>query len=156
MAIKINIGTLSEGSHNLELVSDAKELGLQDGLLKDRLKISIDLFKTAHQTDLKINLEGIMTFPCDRCLETYEMPLDRNFEMVFVQKSEREEAYSDDYIRTYTQFMKTVDITNDIREFVLLSIPMRKVPEETAEGVCTWCSKSKEYWNKLMKPNEAD
>jgi hypothetical protein len=38
----------------------------------------------------------------------------------------------------------------------MLSIPMRKVPAETAEGVCTWCGKTKEYWNSLMNPHAAD
>ncbi len=154
MAIKINIGTLSDGSRSLELISDAKELGLENGLLKDRLIVAIDVFKASHQIDMKITLTGIMTFACDRCLEIYEMPFKKNFEMVFVQKSQREEHFSDDYIRTYSPFMKTVDITNDIREYVLLSIPMRRVPEETAQGVCTWCGKTKEYWNNLIRDTE--
>jgi len=71
-----------------------------------------------------------------------------------VQKSQREEAFSDDYIRTYSPFMKTVDITNDIKEYILLSIPMRRVPAETSEGVCSWCGKTKEYWRNLIKEEE--
>jgi len=156
MAIKINIGTLEDGSHKLDLFSDTKELGLEQGLLKDKLKITLDLFKATHQIDLKIKLTGIMVLACDRCLEVYELPFENFFEQVFVQKSQREEAFNDDYIRTYSPFMKTVDITNDIREYVLLSIPMRKVPAENAEGICTWCGKTKEYWQKLINPPPAD
>ena len=156
MAIKINIGTLGDGSHQLELFSDSKELGLEHGLIKDKLRITLDFFKAAHQIDLKIKLTGIMMFACDRCLEFYELPFEKKFEQVFVQKAQREKDFSDDYIRTYSPFMKTVDITNDIREYILLSIPMRKVPAETAEGVCTWCGKTKEYWQNLIKPQAAD
>lgn len=156
MAIKINIGTIGDGSHQLEIISDAKEIGLEKELLNDKFKITLDLFKATHQIDLKIKLAGIMTLACDRCLEVYELPFEKNFELVFVQKSQREEVFSDDYIRTYSPFMKTVDITNDIREYILLSIPMRKVPAETAEGVCTWCGKSKEYWQNLMNQPAAD
>jgi uncharacterized protein len=156
MAIKLNIGTLGDGSHQIDLISDAKELGLDVGLLKDKLDVFIDLFKASHQIDLRLKLTGIMTLTCDRCLEIYEIPFERNFELVFVQKSQREEAFSDDYIRTYSPFMKTVDITNDIREYVLLSMPMRKVPAENADGICTWCGKTKEYWKNLIIPREAD
>lgn len=156
MALKINIGTLGDGSHLLELITDAKELGLEAGLLKDKLNVTLDLFKATHQIDLRIKLSGIMTLVCDRCLEIYELPFEKNFEQVFVQKSQREEAYNDDYMRTYSPFMKTVDITNDIREYILLSIPMRKIPAETAEGICTWCGKNKEYWKKMINPQEAD
>jgi uncharacterized metal-binding protein YceD (DUF177 family) len=156
MAIKINIGTLGDGSHQIELISDAKELGLDAGLLKDKIRITIDLFKAAHQIDMKISLAGTMTFACDRCLDVYELPFEKKFEQVFVQKSQREEAFDDDYIRTYSPFMKTVDITNDIKEYIILSIPMRKVPAETPEGTCTWCGKTKEYWQNLITPPVAD
>ena len=154
MAIKINIGTLNDGSQQLEFISDAKEIGLDAGLLKDKLFISIDLFKASHQLDLRVKVTGITKLACDRCLEIYEYPLESNFELVFVQKSQREEAFSDDYIRTYSPFMKTVDITNDIKEYILLSIPMRRVPAETSEGVCSWCGKTKEYWRNLIKEEE--
>lgn len=156
MAIKINIGTLGDGSQQIEIISDANEIGLEEGLLKGKLKITIDLFKAIHQVDLKIKLTGIMTFTCDRCLDKYELPFEENFEQVFVQKTQREEDFSDDYIRTYSSFMKTVDITNDIREYILLSMPMRKVPEETDEGVCSWCGKNKEYWQNLLNPPAAE
>ena len=161
MAIKINIGTLNDGAQQLEFISDSKEIGFDKELLKDKLLISIDLFKAAHQLDLRIKLTGIMRLACDRCLEIYEMPFEKDFELVLVQKAQREEAYSDDYIRTYSSFMQTVDITNDIKEYFLLAIPMRKVPPETDAGVCTWCGKTKEYWQSLINspadnPPEAD
>ena len=154
MAIKLNIGTLNEGSQQIELVSDAKELGLDVKLLKGNLLIYIDLFKATHQLDLKVKLSGVINLVCDRCLDAYETAFESSFEIVFVLKAEREEAINDDYIRTYSPFMKTVDITNDIREYVLLSIPMRKVPAETPEGVCTWCGKTEEYWKTLIKDEE--
>jgi uncharacterized metal-binding protein YceD (DUF177 family) len=154
VAIKLNIGTLNDGSQQIELVSDAKEIGIDDRLLKGSLLINIDLFKASHQLDLKVKLSGIMTLACDRCLEVYEQPFGTDFEIVFVQKSEREEAINDDYIRSYSPFMKTVDITDDIREYFLLAVPMRKVPAETPEGVCTWCGKTEDYWKNLIQDEE--
>ena len=154
MAIKLNIGTLNDGSQQLELFTDAREIGLDEKLLKGSLTIGIDLFKATHQLDFKVKISGIMNLVCDRCLDVYELPFESAFEIVFVQKSEREEAINDDYIRTYSPFMKTVDITNDIREYTLLSVPMRKVPAETSEGVCTWCGKTEEYWKNLIKDEE--
>jgi uncharacterized protein len=154
VAIKLNIGTLKDGSQQIELVTDSKEIGLDDKLLKSNLFINIDLFKASHQLDLKVKLSGVMNLVCDRCLDAYELPFESEFEIVFVQKSEREEAINDDYIRSYSPFMKTVDITNDIREYVLLSVPMRRVPAETPEGVCTWCGKTEDYWKNLIRDEE--
>lgn len=155
MAIKLNIGTLSEGSQQIELVSDTKEIGLDKKLIKGNIFIIIDLFKATHQLDLKVKISGVMNLTCDRCLDVYELPFNVNFEIVFVRKSEREEAINDDYIRSYSPFMKTVDITNDIREYILLSVPMRKVPAKSPEGACLWCGKTEDFWKNLIQDEES-
>ena len=49
MAIKINIGSLNDGSQQLELVSNSAELGVEDGILKDPVLIGLELCKTNFQ-----------------------------------------------------------------------------------------------------------
>jgi uncharacterized protein len=154
MAIRLNIGTLKEGSQQLDLFTDVKEIGVDEGLIKGDISLSIELFKATHQLDLKAKITGIMNLVCDRCLEKYELPFERDFEIVFVQKAEREEKINEDYIRSYSPYMKTIDITNDIREFILLSVPMRKVPARTDKGACSWCGKTDEYWKNLIMDKE--
>lgn len=154
MAIKINIGSLKEGNQQLELVSDSRELGLDENILKSGLNITLDLTKTTHQLDVRTKLKGELNLECDRCLDEFKKPLEANFELVFVQKSPREEVIDDDYIRSYSPHMKQVDITNDIKETVLLSIPMRKVPHEKEDGSCSWCGKGKDYWSSIIKVDE--
>ncbi len=154
MAIKINIGSLNDGSQQLDLTADSKEIGLDEKLVKNGLQISLELFKATHQLDVKAKITGIMTLICDRCLETYEMPFNTNFEVVFVLKSPRDEELNEENIRTYSPYMKTIDLTEDIREYVLLAVPMRRVPAESTEGTCTWCGKTKEYWQNLIKEED--
>ena len=154
MAIKINLGTLKEGSQVLDFESDNKEIGLDEKFLKDKLNISIDLSKVTHQIDMKIFLRGIINLTCDRCLEVFEKDLNTSFELVFVQKSHRESSFDDGYVKTFNPFMKTIDVTGDIREYILLSIPMKHLPPENPDGSCSWCGKSKEYWKKFIKEDE--
>ena len=156
MAIKINIGSLNDGSQVLDLISDCKEIGLDEGLLKDPLNIKLELFKTTHQLDIKTELEGTIFLVCDRCLEKFEKPFSTEFELVFVQKSPREEEINEDYIRTYSPHMKSVDITNDIKEAVILTVPMKKLPEEKSDGSCSWCGKTKEYWKEIIVDKNDD
>jgi uncharacterized metal-binding protein YceD (DUF177 family) len=159
MAIRINLGTLKEGSQVIELDTDAHELGLDKSLLKDRLHVVLDISKTSNQIDIKLNLTGILMPECDRCLEIFEMPLNLDHELVFIQKSAREEKIDidsqDDYLKFYSPFMKSVDITNDIREFVLLAIPMRKVPE-WKDGKCTWCGRNEEYFKQFLASRDEE
>ena len=151
MAIKFNIGTINEGEHELEITATTGELGLDKDLLKGELKIKASFYRTTNQLDMKMALDGIFLLECDRCTEKYENPFHKEFEIVFVLKHEREEGFDDDTIRTYEPHMKTIDVTKDIKEFVLLSIPMKKLPAEKPDGSCSWCGKQKEYWNQYIK-----
>ncbi len=157
MAIKFNIGTLNEGSQTLELQSDEKELGISEGFLKEPLAISLELFKTTHQLDLKANINGTIFLECDRCLEKFEKKFSTSFQLIFVQQTHREEAFSEEEIRTYSPHMKSVDITTDIKEAVILTVPMKKLPEEKPDGSCSWCGRTKDFWKDiLVEKNEDD
>lgn len=156
MAIKINIGTLNDGSQQLVLKCDSVELGLDENLITGPLEIALDLFKTTNQLDLKAKITGKLKLECDRCLEIFEKPFVSEFELVLVQKTRREEEIDEEHIRSYDAHMKTVDITNDIKETVILSVPMKKLPEEKSDGSCSWCGKSREFWSSIIKIDEEE
>ncbi|NOS83681.1 MAG: DUF177 domain-containing protein [Ignavibacteria bacterium] len=156
MAIKFNIGTLNEGSQTLELISDEKELGIGEGFLKEPLAISLELFKTTHQLDLKANINGTIFLECDRCLEKFEKKFNTSFQLIFVQQTHREEAFSEEEIRTYSPHMKSVDITTDIKEAVILTVPMKKLPDEKPDGSCSWCGRTKDFWKDILVEKSDD
>ncbi len=156
MAIKINIGSLNDGSQILELTSDEKELGLDTGFLKEPLSINLELFKTTHQLDLKASISGTIFLECDRCLEKFEKNFDTSFELIFVQQTHREEAFSEEEIRSYSHHMKSVDITTDIKEAVILTVPMKKLPVQKPDGSCSWCRRSKEFWKDILVEKDED
>ena len=50
--------------------------------------------------------------------------------------------------------MKSVDITSDIKESIILSVPMKKLPSENPDSSCSWCGKTKEYWSSIIIDEE--
>ena len=154
MSIKINIGSLKDGGQHLLLETDSAELGIEENFLKGNVNVSLELFKTNDQLDIRAKASGIFGFECDRCLEVFDKRFEQALELVYAQKSPREEEYNDDYMRTYNPNMKTIDITNDIREMVMLAVPMRRIPDENSDGSCSWCSKTKEYWRQFIVEKE--
>jgi len=156
MAIKINIGTLNEGGQQIALTSGFSELGLDENLLKGPVNILLDFYKTIHQLDLKVKVTGILMLECDRCLDAFEKNFEAEFELIFVQKNSREDEINEDNIRTYNPFMKSVDITGDIKELIILTIPMKKIPAEKPDGSCSWCGKTREYWKSLIIEKDED
>ena len=156
MAIKINIGSLNDGSQTLDIQSDEKELGLNEGFLKEPLQVKLELFKTHHQLDIKADISGIIFLECDRCLDKFEKKFNTSFEIIFVQQTHREEAFSEEEIRTYSPHMKSIDLTTDIKEAVILTVPMKKLPDEKPDGSCSWCGRTKEFWKDILVEKDDD
>jgi len=154
MAIKINLATLGEGNEVFDFIAGPRELGLDEGLIKDKLSISADVYKVSHQVDMKISVSGKFNLACDRCLDVYEHSFEKEFELVFLQKTARNNIVDNDYIKTYNPFMKTIDITEDVREYILLTVPMKKLPAENTDGTCSWCGRSREYWSNIINSEE--
>jgi DUF177 domain-containing protein len=146
MAVKIDLGQLREGNQQLDIITNSKELGLDEKLIKGKLDVAVDIFKAPNQLDLSVNVTGLLRLACDRCLEEFEQRFESEFELVYVQKPAEGVNLQDDYIKVYNAFTKSIDITEDLKEYVLLAIPMRKVPAEINDK-CSWCGRSNEMWN---------
>ena len=145
MAVKIDIGELRDGGQQIDIVANSRELGLDEKLVKGNLVITVDIFKTSNQLDLNVYISGLLKLCCDRCLEEFEQMFESEFELVYVQKPAEGINLQDDYIKIYNSFTNSIDITNDLKEYVLLAVPMRKVPAEINDK-CSWCGRSNEMW----------
>jgi uncharacterized metal-binding protein YceD (DUF177 family) len=156
MAILINIGSLNDGEHSLQILSTSNELGLANGFIHNPVNIDLNLFKSVHQLDIKAKISGLLVLECDRCLEKFQQNFIADLELVYVQKSPRSDALNDDYIRTYNPNSRTIDITKDIKESIILSVPMKQLPLQNSDGSCSVCGKNSDYWKKFLVESSND
>ena len=69
---------------------------------------------------VKAAIAGSVTVPCDRCLENLVIPVDTSFE------------------ETYTPESDVLDISQEVYDYVLTSLPMVRVhPEGECNGETT-------------------
>ena len=142
--MKIKISNLQDGEHTYDFVVNGKEMELDDVETMGDIIVKVILYKSGNQFDLKFNVSGKLKFECDRCLDEYAHDFINTFEMVyqfdFTHEFEKEKNISDDirYLNPNTSF---IDIKNDVRDFILLSVPLKHAPEEK-DGVCTLCKRN--------------
>ncbi|HWR52910.1 MAG TPA: DUF177 domain-containing protein [Bryobacteraceae bacterium] len=88
-----------------------------------------------------------MEVACDRCLELAHLPIDTDFDLVY-----RPAAYSppgDEVNITGTETEvgfyegEGLELTDVLREQVLLSIPMLRVCREDCKGICPVCGQNR-------------
>lgn len=90
----------------------------------DVLDADISVSAKVHNHGLTIEVEceisGWLTLPCDRCLEELELPVETSF------------------AESYTQESDVLDLSQDVYDFVMTSLPMQRLhPEGECNGETT-------------------
>jgi uncharacterized protein len=67
------------------------------------------------------NIKGVLSLECSRCLSLFDQNIDLNFDCSFG-------------IEEYT-----FDLLNEIRENIILNIPMKPLCRQDCRGICQFC-----------------
>jgi len=161
MAVRIALGHIKVGLNEFDMFASPVDVGLEDVNIKGNIGVFISVNKISNQLNFNIKLSGILLPECDRCLEVFEKSFESRFELVYIVQSQYDgqgKAFeNDDYVRPYNPHMRYIDITKDMKDFVELAIPMRRVPEEKPDGSCSWCGRTKQYWSSfIVEKNDDD
>lgn len=154
--MKIKITNLQDGEHIYDFAVDGGEMDLDDIETSGDIYVKVNLYKSGNQFDLKINVRGKLKFECDRCLDEYPYDFNNTYEIVykfdFTHELEKAEIDSDD-IRYLNPNAAFIDIKNDVREFIILSVPLKHAPEEK-DGVCKLCNRKISDILMIERPEE--
>lgn len=169
--MKLDISGLSDGVHCLSWSEKMPDDFLDPYVIQDELEFDVRINKTSHSVLLNISVRGIMKLECDRCLEFFPFEFKTDFDLLYEYNYTGEEIRDIKKVEEFNSFdikpdTKYLDITEPLRDYILLSIPMKKVPEEYNE-VCSYCKKNirelistntdvstNPVWDKLKKINK--
>lgn len=140
---------LKAGEHNysFEIGKAFFDLVEADSSEFEDVNIHIDLKFVKHQNffELTFDVSGSVVVPCDRCGDSFNLPLWDEFDLVIKLKEhsgeEDEEDVEDDGDIVFMSKSETIiDLSEWIYEFILLSIPMQKIHPVDEAGNTT-CNK---------------
>ncbi len=126
--MKINLRLIPDGGLTIEGEEDPSIIDIDDPLVVFPHPISYH-FRVNRVGNLLLirgTLETEASFICSCCLKKFTQP-------VRVVKFEREEEIGPDQIN--------IDLTEDIREDIILSIPVKPLCRADCRGICPLCGK---------------
>jgi uncharacterized protein len=89
------------------------------------------------------HLEGMLQVRCDRCLENFQRNIDINFRSFFAlpseETSESELELEDEDLDVEFRVGEEIEVSDVIREQVLLDLPMKRICREECKGLCKKC-----------------
>ena len=137
--MKIQVGGLSEGVHQFHFDVQAPEIGLGEEFSQVHAEVVLD--KTPNQLALRVAVHTAAHFSCDRCTAPFASPLDAMYRMHYLWNDEDASQYDVAEVQTIPQGSSFIDITEDVRQTVLVAVPLKLLCREDCLGLCPHCGK---------------
>jgi len=142
--MKVVFGQISAGTTHYS-IKDTGWFPVEDVALRQLRHAEIDLLKKDNETVLlKGELLAIVTMLCDRCGEPFDYTLSSNFYYLFKAGEDsslrvHEMECSEEEFNTVYLDEPIIDISEVLREQVLLATPEWKICNEECKGLCPGC-----------------
>jgi uncharacterized protein len=135
----IKISNLSDGVHNFSFDESVSKINLEEPFFGNFLA-DIELSKIVNQIIIKADLVVNAHFECDRCSNDFDTKLDGNFKIVYFLGNKPDVEEKDNLVYLPITADR-IEIGKDLRDFAVLSIPMKKICREDCKGLCFNCGK---------------
>jgi uncharacterized protein len=150
----IKISNLSEGEHNFVFENKIDVLELDEPFYGN-YKSDVILQKLHDQLIVSVSSEFKVKFECDRCGTEFKSSLRSDYKMIYLMNEAPEETDSIN-VSYLSRDADKINIKSDVREFALLSIPMKKLCKEDCKGLCFKCGKDQNKEQCACKTDEID
>lgn len=147
--VKIDIGILSIGLHELEFVEHSKDFEIEDQeMFPNPVYSHVFIDKGETHIYIKANVCSKAHFFCDRCLREFNQDLSGNMNIYYEVVSKGSKGHLVDAevndpehsVRIYRPDKKVIDLSPDILETLFLTIPMKMLCSEDCVGLCPGCA----------------
>ncbi len=125
--MKIKVNDIPQEGLTLEEQRDAVALDLARDDLKFVTPITLKAFITRDKDDVyaHVSAGGRIEAVCGRCLAAYVIDFSREFDFSYDVKGKT-----------------TLDLTDDIRQEIILEYPVKPLCSENCKGLCQVCGKN--------------
>lgn len=136
--LRINISKISEGLHHHSLETEAGDIGLDERFNRPvRVKLTVE--KTNRQLLLNAEAQSGGIFICDRCLDEFQREVISDYSVMYVQGSKGGEMDEEKEVQYLAPDANMIDIGEDVRQFLLLALPLKMLCKEDCLGLCPIC-----------------
>jgi uncharacterized protein len=124
--LTIDILPLDPGLHHVEIQSTAEDAGLDPDVFRD-VRVDVRLDRGEDRIYVSFTAEAVAHLECDRTLQMFDLTVSGQHGLVFLPEDEAEGDEESDHVKVLHPDDEQLDITNAVRDTLLLAIPQRKI-----------------------------
>jgi len=132
----IKISNLANGVHHYEFKCVARDFAdemIDMERFTSPISITATLTKTATEIVAELSVCTTISLQCDRCLAPITKTISGDYRIFFLLSANTTiNEETDDDIRWLSKHQTHIDLTTDVRETLLLAVPMKNVCHEPA------------------------
>ena len=135
--VSFRINEIPDGVSEEKFAVNADKLDIeQSGITRVRLHLKFNKQEDNIRIECQVVAEA--TFQCDRSLDTFDTELNSNYELVFQRNVTDEREDLSGSLRRLDPAHNVIDITKELRDTILLSVPVKKLhPRYYEDGKIT-------------------
>ena len=136
--MKIQVGTLSQGEHTYSFQAPAADIGLGSEFRED-VRVNVSLEKTSSEIALTARIQTSGAFTCDRCVAPFSLSLSPSYRMYYVWDAAGAQGLDPSEVQVVQPGLNVIDISDDVRQTILLAVPLKLLCREECRGLCAGC-----------------
>lgn len=124
--LKFKINEIEEGesAQDVSVAAEELALGVDSG---DLFHVHVAFNRSRNMIQAQLLVEGELRLVCDRSLEPYDVPVQADYTVIFKPDVDEETEDNQVAVRRLHMPSNLIDITRDVRDTLLLTIPIRKL-----------------------------
>ena len=148
--MRVAVSSLSDHPVVLEAEERPEELDLRaEGVeFRDPVKVRVKITRMQEEVLAQGEAHTVAHTQCGRCLEDVEVELSGQFEALYVadtgayaaRAGRRDFEWADQRVNFYSE--GTVDLSDEIRQCIVLALPMKPLCRPDCAGLCPSCGKN--------------
>jgi uncharacterized protein len=140
--MKIKISNLANGTYDYLFEGKIDEIKITEPYFGNyKTDAVLTKFENQMILDAKTNISAKLI--CDRCAIEFKTEIPSIYRMVYIFESEIPESEKEkveiNYIHSETEM---IDISEDVRDYATLAVPMKKLCNDKCRGLCYHCGKN--------------
>ena len=135
--MRIKISGLENGTYEYDFEDDIEKIDLTEPLF-GKYNVNVVLNKFDDQIILEASTTAGANLICDRCGTEFKKTIISKYKMIYLLRSieDAEEEINITYLSPDTHI---IDLSNTVRDYMILSIPMKRLCKEDCKGLCVKC-----------------
>lgn len=139
--MKIQISGLTEGIHHYRFAVAPEDLELGNEF-HSQVVVDATLEKSSTQIVLTSSIRTTAEFACDRCISLFKEELTPTYRMYYAYEGAETGQIDPAELQPLLPGQAFIDLADDVRQMLLLAIPLKLLCKESCRGLCPSCGKN--------------